>query len=210
LLDLVTSLDPQFLAAYRFGAFFLSEREPGGPHRPDLAIRLLQRGLEHNPTRWEFPHDIGFVHYFTYRDYPAAADWFLRGSALPGAPLWLRTMAATTLATGGDRENARVLWRNLYEGAEQDTLKQTALIRLAQLDAFDAIDQLNVIVWRYQAKTGRFPPTWDELITARVLRDIPRDPAGEAYVLNSVQQDVRLSKTSKLLPLAEGSESYAP
>ena len=111
LLDLVTSLDTRFLAAYRFGAFFLSEREPGGPHRPDLAIRLLERGLERNPTRWEFPHDIGFVYYFTYQDYPAAAEWFDRGGALPGAPVWLHTMAATTLALGGDRDNARVLWR---------------------------------------------------------------------------------------------------
>jgi hypothetical protein len=210
LLDMVTSLDPQFLAAYRFGAFFLSERDPGGPHRPDLAIRLLQRGLEHNPTRWQFPHDIGFIYYFTYRDYPAAAEWFDRGGALPGAPIWLRTMAATTLAVGGDRNNARVLWRELYEGAESDTLKETAIIRMAQLDAFDAIDQLNPIVWRYKARTGRFPGTWADLIAARVLRDIPRDPTGEPFALNSVQQDVRVSTRSKLLPLPDGSESYAP
>jgi hypothetical protein len=210
LLDLVTSLDSRFLAAYRFGAFFLSEREPGGPDRPDLAIRLLERGLERNPTRWEFPHDIGFVYYFTYRDYPRAAEWFERGSTLPGAPIWLRTTAATTLALGGDRENARLLWRNLYESAESDVLKETALIRLAQLDAFDAIDQLNPIVWQYKAKTGRFPATWAELTAARVLRDIPRDPTGEPYALDSSQEDVRIAKTSKLLPLAAGNESYAP
>jgi tetratricopeptide (TPR) repeat protein len=210
LLDLATSLDQRFLAAYRFGAFFLSEREPGGPDRPDLAIRLLERGLERNPTRWEFPHDIGFVYYFSYRDYPRAAEWFERGSTLPAAPIWLRTMAATTLAVGGDRENARVLWRHLYEDAESDALKENALIRLAQLDAFDAIDQLNPIVRRHKEKTGRFPATWAELITARVLRDIPRDPTGTPYFLDSVNEDVRISSTSKLLPLAKGNEAYAP
>ena len=210
LLDLVTSLDPQFLAAYRFGAFFLSEREPGGPHRPDLAIRLLERGLEKNPTRWEYPHDIGFIYYFTYGDYPTAAEWFLRGSELPGAPIWLRTMAATTVASGGDRNNARVLWHELYDSTDSDDLKATVLVRLAQLDALDAIDELNPIVWRYKARTGRFPASWDELITARVLRSIPRDPTGEPYVLDSFQEDVRIAKTSKLLPLDPGSESYAP
>jgi hypothetical protein len=210
LLDLVTSLDPQFLAAYRFGAFFLSEREPGGPHRPELAIRLLERGLEANPTRWEYPHDIGFIYYFTYGDYPTAAAWFLRGSQVPGAPIWLRTMAASTLASGGDRDNARMLWRELYASAESDELKDTALIRLAQLDAFDMIDELNPMVWRYKVKTGRFPATWEELIAARVLRSIPRDPTGEPYVLDSFQEDVRLAKTSKLLPVDPGSESYAP
>src|SRR5688572_18934482 len=63
LLDLTTSLDPRFLVAYRFGAFFLSERAPGGADRPDLAIRLLEKAIAANPDRWEYPHDIGFVYY---------------------------------------------------------------------------------------------------------------------------------------------------
>ena len=46
LLDLVTSLDPQFKVAYRFGALFLSEPPPGGPGRPEQAIALLERGVE--------------------------------------------------------------------------------------------------------------------------------------------------------------------
>ena len=46
LLDLVTSLDPYFRVAYRFGAIFLTEAYPSGPGRPDLAIALLQRGVD--------------------------------------------------------------------------------------------------------------------------------------------------------------------
>ena len=49
LLDLVTTLDPRFNVAYRFGAFFLSENAPDGPDRPDLAIELLKRGIEARP-----------------------------------------------------------------------------------------------------------------------------------------------------------------
>ena len=63
LLDLTTSLDPQFAIAYRFGAFFLSEPLPGGAGRPDLALRLLDKAIAANPTRWEYPHDVAFLFY---------------------------------------------------------------------------------------------------------------------------------------------------
>ena len=43
-LDIATSLDPHFTMAHRFGAIFLSEPAPGGPGRPDLAVRLLEKG----------------------------------------------------------------------------------------------------------------------------------------------------------------------
>ena len=62
-LDLATSLDTRFNVAYRFGAIFLSEQPPGGPGRPDQAIALLE-GVEHNPQRWEYHQDIGFVRYW--------------------------------------------------------------------------------------------------------------------------------------------------
>jgi len=42
-LDFVTTLDPRFKTAYRFGAVFLSEPSPGGPGRPELAVKLLER-----------------------------------------------------------------------------------------------------------------------------------------------------------------------
>src|SRR5687767_1664043 len=46
LLDLTTSLDPLFNAAYQFGAIFLAEPFPGGPGRPDQAVALLQKGIK--------------------------------------------------------------------------------------------------------------------------------------------------------------------
>ena len=48
--------------------------------------------------------DIGFVHYWWHHDYQAAADGSARASEVPGAPWWLRSLAATTLAEGGDRD----------------------------------------------------------------------------------------------------------
>ncbi len=111
LLDLTTTLDPRFNIAYRFGSIFLAEPYPGGAGRPDLAIALLEKGLAARPDKWEYMQDIGFVHYWWRHDYAAAADWFARASTVEGAPWFLRSLAATTLAEGGDRQSSRTMWQ---------------------------------------------------------------------------------------------------
>src|SRR5205807_7275501 len=59
LLDITTTLDPNLIVAYRFGAIFLSQRAPGGAGRPDLAVQLLQRGIKANPDYWRLYEDLG-------------------------------------------------------------------------------------------------------------------------------------------------------
>ena len=95
----MTSLDPHFKVAYRFGAIFLTEAYPSGPGRPDLAIALLQRGIERDGGRWEYMHDIGFVYYWWLHDYKQAAEWFERAG---------RASRARRLADAAGRDHARV------------------------------------------------------------------------------------------------------
>src|SRR5262249_43221222 len=52
--DIATTLDPNLIPAYEFGATFLSEHEPAGAGRPDLAIQLIERGIRENPEHWRF------------------------------------------------------------------------------------------------------------------------------------------------------------
>jgi hypothetical protein len=202
-LDFVTTLDPRFVTAYRFGAIFLSEAPPGGPHRPDLAIALLKRGAEQSPERWEYLHDIAFVYHWTHHDFAQASMWMQRASEVPHAPLWLKSSAARMLEKGNDRASARALWEQMRASADEEWLRRTADLRIAQLDALTAIDQLNEIVWRYEARLGRMPRNWQELTAARVLRGTPLDPAGIPYELDPINEDVRLSPQSPLWPLPQ-------
>lgn len=200
LLDLVTSLDPQFKVAYRFGALFLSEPPPGGPGRPDQAIALLERGVERDGD-WEYYEDIGFVHYWWKHDYVSAAEWFKKAASQPGAPNWLVGLAATTLAVGGSRESSRQLWTELLNNADAAYIQEQARHRLQQLDAMDAIDQLAASLQRFKEREGRMPRTWQELVAAERLPGIPLDPAGVPFVVDSVTGNISLSKQSPLWPL---------
>jgi tetratricopeptide (TPR) repeat protein len=201
LLNLTTSLDPRFNVAYRFGATFLMEPYPIGASRPDLAIRLLEKGIKESPQQWEYYLDIGFIYYWRLNDYKKAAEWFQRGGELPNGPWWLRTQAAVTLAKGGDRQASRFLWTNIYAGADNDWMKQNAERRLLQLDALDHLDGLVAVIREYQRRRGALPQSWSDLISAGLLRGEPVDPSGTPYVLNAETGQPNVFNRSKLWPL---------
>ena len=202
LLDLATTLDPHFNVAYRFGAIFLTESYPDGPGRTDQAIALLERGLAADPKKWQYAQDAGFVHYWWLHDYRTAAAWFDRASRIEGAPWWLRSLAATTLAEGGDRQSSRRLWQQLYETADNSWVKNNAELRLSQLQALDQIDALAALVRRYTQQFGRRPDSWGVLMSMRWLSGVPLDPSGTPFELDSTQEGgVGLSKQSPLSPL---------
>jgi hypothetical protein len=201
LLDMATSLDPYFNIAYRFGAVFLSEPQPAGPGRPDQAIALLQKGLRVQPTKWQYMQDIGFVHYWARKDYKAAADAFEKGSRLPGAAWFLKPLAATTLARGGDRAASRVLFEAIAASGENEWMQKDARRRLRQLDAMDWMDQLRGVVAIYRQRGGTMPVTWQQLVQAGLLREIPRDPDGFVFELGPWSGDVSLGQGSTLSPL---------
>ena len=201
MLDMATGLDPYYNIAYRFGAIFLSESKPRGPGRPDLAVKLLLKGIEAQPTKWQYMQDIGFVHFWAMHDYKGAAAWFEKGSRLPGAAWFLKPLAAVTLAQGGHRSASRTLFQALAESGESDWIRKDAARRLRQLDAMDTLDALRGVLGRYRERGGTMPVTWETLVHAGFLRAVPVDPDGHVYSLGPYSGDVALGEGSTLAPL---------
>jgi len=201
LLDLTTTLDPYFNIAYRFGAIFLAEPFPSGAGRPDLAVALLEKGLREQPHKWEYMQDIGFVHYWWRQDYAAAAQWFQRAADATGAPWWLASLAAVTLAEGGDRASSRLMWQSILESAEIDWLRRDAERRLQQLQAMDDIDALQAEVDRIAAARGTAIRSWAEILNPN-MPGPPADPAGTPYQLTAAGR-VRIAPSSPLAPLPD-------
>ncbi len=201
LLDLATTLDPRFSIAYRFGAIFLAEPGPGGAGRPDLGIALLKKGVAFDKSHWDYYHDIGFIYYWNLHDYQNAADWFARGGALPGAPFWLKTYAAVMLTRGGDRQASRTMWTQIGQSEESDWLRRMSQLRLVQLDALDQIDLLQRVLTDFTRRTGRTAESWEQVVAAGFLRNVPVDPARTPYTLDPVTGRIAVSRDSPLWPL---------
>lgn len=203
LVDITTSLDPQLLLAYRFGAVFLTETPPSGPGRPDLAIELLQKGIKNNPEYWRFWYDLGFVYYWSLRDYQKAAEAFRIGGEYPGARDWMKVMAARVAAEGGNRETARFLWRELYESTDDPAIRQNALNHLLGLRVDEDIEALEALLRRYREERGRWAVSFQELAQAGWLRGVPADPLGYPYQLGEEGQ-VLLHPESPITTSEEG------
>jgi len=125
LVDIATTLDPRLEVAYRYGAVFLSEPAPVGAGRPREGIAILERGVAAVPGNWRLRQDLGFFTYLFLHDVKRAAGILEEAADVPGAPFWLRTLAADLLLKGGERQTARAMWTQMYEQAEEALVRRT-------------------------------------------------------------------------------------
>jgi tetratricopeptide (TPR) repeat protein len=212
LLDITTTLDPNLLIAYRFGAMFLSQAPPAGAGRPDQAVELIRRGIQANPDYWRLYEDLGFVYYTDLKDYQKAAEAFLEGSKKPNAQVWMKVMAAKIAAEGESFSTSVFLWKDIYESSSDPLIKKNALLRLKLLRAQEDCKQLNALADEYEKRNGRRPARMMDLVQAGLLRAAPVDPEGFGYVFGEggkaelnldsplLEQQLLIERFNKALP----------
>jgi hypothetical protein len=126
----VTTLDPRFLEAYRFGAMVLAT------DMGDVAggIDLLRRGILANPDCAILPFELGFLQWVVQRDYARAAIWFDAASRAPDASDFTRRFAAFAHKRAGQIEVSYVLWRNLRDTTSDPDMRDLAERMMAKIE----------------------------------------------------------------------------
>jgi tetratricopeptide (TPR) repeat protein len=185
LLNITTYLDPHIIPAYQYGATFLTPKPPNGAGAPDKAIALVEYGIKNNPDDWHLYEDLGFIYYLNLKDYPKAADAFLRGSKRPNAHPFLRLLAAQAAEHGGEVDTALMMWTAIYGSTHDKDIHITAGWHLRALEVDKAVTELEQLVQTFKQRTGRFPASFAEMNTAGLIRGIPLDPLGNPYKLTS-------------------------
>lgn len=199
LLRLSTSLDPQFIAPYEYGAMILPV------FNSDEAIALLNFGLQQNPDQWRLYQHLGYV-YWQKHDYQKAAELYTAGGKLPDAPGWLAEMGARMLAEGGSVQAARQMYQHLYDESTDNQVKQLLLRRMMQVDSFEQRDLIRHVLNDYSSRFKRCPGSWKDIAAGlRALRlstdansGSPLDPAGTPYLLVKGGCDVDLDPHSQV------------
>jgi hypothetical protein len=198
LVDIATTLDPRLEIAYRYGAIFLSEGRPVGAGRPREGIELLAKGVKNLPESWRLRQDYGFFHQLYLGDSKTAAAILNQAADVPGAPFWLRTLAADLLAKGGGRAEARRMWQQMYEQAESGVIKENARLRLEILDSLDLSDRLSAAAADYRRRTGRFPGSLADLREASLWRGPLADAEGIPFGYDPKTGRASISRDSPL------------
>ncbi len=181
LLDIATTLDPKLIVAYHFGAIFLSEPAPTGAGRPDLAISLVKKGMAANPDNWYLVGDLGFLYYWHEQNYAAAAQTYMDGSKIPGAPSSMKVMAALVAQRGGSIEASRMIWTEIYDSTQDKSVRERAIQTLRGLRVLEDEQQLDQLAQQYKDRFGHFPGTTADLRDAGFIRGNPVDPDGYPY-----------------------------
>lgn len=122
LIDLVTTLDPHFSFAYRFGALVISE-DTGALEE---GMDLLKLGMARNPRSWQLPFEVGFLNYVNGGDRQVAGRYFELASKMPGAPESTERFAAFVYSKAGDRESSMRIWEEYMETTDNPHLKELA------------------------------------------------------------------------------------
>jgi hypothetical protein len=102
LLDLVTTLDPDFIWPYYFGGIVLSLEAK----QVEQSNLILKKAMAHHPDVWKFPFYIGFNYWFYYDNPQKAASYIERAAGLPGAPNYLKTFPARLYSEAGANDAA--------------------------------------------------------------------------------------------------------
>lgn len=174
LLDNATTLDPKFMAAYSYGAIVLPAIDT------KQAIKIVEKGIEHNPDNWRLYQYLGYI-YWKSKKYDKAAKAYEDGSRIDGARSWMKLLAAKMRNEGGDRETARIIYKQMLEEAKDSRTKETAQSRLLQLDSLDERDAINAALRKFKKKTSRCVSEWREIFND--LRNV-RLPGGRDFLIN--------------------------
>jgi tetratricopeptide (TPR) repeat protein len=201
LLDTTTTLDPQFMAAYEYGAVMLPIIK-----RDDEAIALLKKGMDANPNDWRLAHQLGYI-YWQRGDYMMASETYGAGAKLPDAPPWMAALSARMMAEGGSRKLAREMYERIYDQSEDAQVKHMAALRIMQIDSYDERDAIRRVLSDYAARNaGRCAASWKDvqpgLRAAHFKLDAangaPLDPSDTPYKLFKDGCDVDLDPHSQV------------
>jgi tetratricopeptide (TPR) repeat protein len=199
LLENATTLDPQFLAAYEYGAIVLPAVDV------EAAIKLVRKGIAANPRAWRLHSYLGYI-YWQRNRFQESSEAYAAAARIPGAPAWLHTMSAQMATRGGSRETARAIYQNMYRQTDDAQMKKLSLARLLQLQSLDEMDALRALLDTHRARTGACPRDWREvaplLRAARLQMDssaAPLDPSGVPYVIKPDSCEAELGERSEII-----------
>lgn len=126
-LDLVTYLDPHFTQPYWFAAFTVGAEMK----RPDLAQKLIERGIQANQNNWYLPFIAGINQYLFAHNEAAAANYYKLAAKFPDAPKWLGRQAEILKAKIPSLVKEVNTWDTIYRTSTDPLVKERAKERLA-------------------------------------------------------------------------------
>ena len=179
-LDVITTLDPQYAYAYYAGGVILGDLA----NRPDLSIRLLEKGVSANPDVWNIPFLLGYNHYFLLGDPAKGAEYIMQAARLPGGPSYLPGLATRMAAEAGNPDTALAFIEARLLETHDPEMREVLAYRMKEVIIERDIRILESAVEAYRTQHQALPATLTDLVVAGIIPILPQEPFEGDYRLD--------------------------
>ena len=170
MIDLVTDLDPEFVAPFKYGGLMLHLE----PDWVEAANLLMAKGIEHNPDEWYFPFTLA-MNYFDQDDLERAAGYAQMAADLPGAPFYLPNLAASMLNDTNRAEVSLQFLQEKYSDALDEKMRGAIYVKIQETYFEIAKRDLDLARERFRDEQGKEAQDLAEL-APQYIAGIPADP----------------------------------
>ena len=179
-LDVITTLDPQYAYAYYAGGVTLGDVA----NRPDLSIRLLEKGVKANPEVWNIPFLLGYNYYFLLGDPAKGAEYIMKAASLPDGPAYLPGLATRMAAEAGNPDTALAFLEVRLRETHDPQTRESLANRMKEVTIERDLRLLESAVEAYRTQYHTLPATVTDLVVAGALSSLPQEPFGGDYRLD--------------------------
>ena len=179
-LDVLTTLDPQYAYAYYAGGVILGDLA----NRPDLSIRLLEKGAAANPDVWNIPFLLGYNYYFLLDDPAKGAEHIMQAARLPDGPAYLPGLATRLAAEAGNPDTALAFLEARLLETHDPEMREVLAYRMKEVIIERDVHLLEKAVDAYQVQYRALPVTLEDLVAVGTISMLPQEPFGGDYRLD--------------------------
>jgi tetratricopeptide (TPR) repeat protein len=179
-LDVITTLDPQYAYAYYAGGVILGDLA----NRPDLSIRLLEKGVSANPSVWNIPFLLGYNYYFLLGDPTKGAEYIMKAASLPDGPSYLPGLATRMAAEAGSPDTALAFLEARLRETQDPQTRESLANRMKEVIIERDLRILESGVEVYRTEHQTLPSTLADLVASGILPMLPEEPFGGDYRLD--------------------------
>jgi len=185
--SIISELDPYYLDPYRVGALIAWYEG----RRIDLALRVLDLGIKKNPNDWVLPLEAGHYAQMYKKDYKLAQYYYGIAKKIKGAPAIVHRLYAHAAFRAMDLATAYKNWLEIYQTAKDERIKKIAYNHLYRTKATIDKIRLTKAIKKYKKIYRRLPMNLNQLVRAKILKEIPKDLDGNDYIYNPRTGEVK-------------------
>jgi len=185
--QVITELDPHYLDPYLVGALIMTVEA----RNPEMALRLLDKGVRANPDQWIMPFEAGFLCYNDLHDYKRAAVYFEKAAGIPGVHPLVRRLYAEMYNRAGDKRTSLKEWLEIYRTTDDPYVRNVAWNHAHDLKVDVDLADLRGAVSRFHEMEKRAPHRLLEVVVSGFLATLPRDPEDHDYLYDPQTGEVR-------------------